>query len=348
MTNKEVVLNTNRLRSIQYLRGIAALIVVLTHSGVYLMQSYEYPSVREFFGDYWSYFGVIAFFCMSGFLLTSLVKTPLPVFFTHRVIRIFPSYLIALVATLLVFRLIDYPLPPLDWRILLLIPIGAEPYRPLHVEWTLVFEVAYYLILALFCVSIFRKYLVSFYIIWLGFLAYLFLTGGTPGTILPSGFEIYLSSWNMAFIAGGLSWVLYDRNWMDWRLGFLGFVLILLCTIHVMATAFLAPAGVALVIAYFAKVEQEGKMGFHSNILETLGSWSYAMYLIHVPIMRIFLPFFAQRDLSPLSAWFSVLGIVLLASAILGEIDIYIYRFLKSRVDRFFTKSVVQSPVKTG
>lgn len=347
MISKDDNAKINRLRSIQYLRGIAALTVVFTHSGVYLLQSYEYSAIREFFGDYWSYFGVITFFCTSGFLLTSLTeKTSMPVFFAHRVVRIFPPYLFALGLTLLAFWITNYPLPTLDWRILLLIPIGPEPYRPLYVEWTLVFEVAYYAVLALFCLTIFKKYLVSFYLIWLGVLAYLFLTGRTPGTILPAGFAIYLSGWNIAFIAGGLSRVLYERDWIDWRLGFLGFVLTLMCTIHLMATAFLAPAGIALMIAYFAKVEQSGKMGFHFGMLESLGNWSYAMYLIHVPILLILLPFFEKHGLSPQSAWFSSLGMVLLVSGILGEIDIYVYRLLKKQVDKFFTNLSLLAPSK--
>ena len=272
LENTEKHISINRLRSIQYLRGVAALVVVLTHSGVYLLQSYDYPAIRYFFGDYWSYFGVIAFFCMSGFLLTSLTtKTSMLVFFVHRTIRIFPAYLLALLATLFVFRITGLSFPQIDWRIFLLIPIGPEFYRPLHVEWTLIFEMAYYVILAFFCLNIFRRLLPAFYFIWFILLAYLFLSGKGPNTILPDGLDIYLPAWNMAFIAGGFSWFLYDKNWVNWRLGFLGFVFLLICTIHLYATAFLAPVGMSLLIAYLAQIEKLGKLKLQSGILETLG-----------------------------------------------------------------------------
>jgi len=334
------VQSSKRFMSIQYLRGIAALMVVLTHSSIYLEQIYGDNSLRVVFGDYWSYFGVIIFFCISGFLLTSLaMKTRWLVFILHRCVRIFPLYFMVLLLLVIAMWLSGRAIPALDWRILLLIPIGPETYRPLHVEWTLVYEVAYYFILTFFCMVAFRRHLLIFYIVWFLMLTFIFLTGRTFGHhMLPHGWAVYLTSWNIAFILGGFAWMLYDRQYLKWWSGLLGTVLILSCTIHPMATVFFAPVGVSLLIAYFIQREQQAKTPFQSNILECLGNWSYAIYLVHVPILLAVLPVFLNRGHSLLSAWFCSLGLILLGSACLGQMDLLVYRKLKKRIDVAFIR----------
>lgn len=325
---------TGRLRSIQYLRGIAALAVVLTHSGVYLLRAYDYPTIRTIFGNYWSYLAVIAFFSISGFLLTSLsTHTPPRIFLAHRIVRIFPAYLAAVGVALILFRLAGRPMQPVDWRIFLLIPVGPKAFRPLHVEWTLVFEMAYYVLLSIFCFAACRRFLPVLYVAWFVVLLCLSLTGNRVPGMLPRGASIYLSEWNVAFICGGLSWFLLDRNWIGWRLALLGVVALLVCTMIPGTLGYFAPVGISLLIAYFAREEQEGRWTFRSSILGTLGDWSYAMYLIHAPILLVLFPLFQKRGLPPLSAWFSGLGIVLLATAVLGELDLFMYGKLKKFVD---------------
>jgi len=329
---------SERVLSIQYLRGIAAIMVVMTHSSIYLERSYGYHPLRIFFDDYWSYFGVIIFFTISGFLLTSLVmKTNWKVFLLHRFARIFPLYIICLVLTIVLSKLSGIELPQLDWRVLLLSPIGPEAYRALHVEWTLIYEMAYYVLLSFFCIAIFRKHLFKFYIAWLVMLAAIFFTGSYHGNhMLPNGFAIYLTSWNIAFIFGGLGWLLCDRKSLGWSVGLLGVVCILVSTIHPMATTFLATAGVAILLAQLVQREKTSQVPFRSKVLERLGNWSYAAYLVHVPILLACLPIFLKLGRSPLSAWFSTLGIVLFVSACLGEIDLMMYRRLKHKIDAMF------------
>lgn len=323
-----------RLRSIQYVRGVAALAVVLTHSGHYLVEAYEYDGIQTVFGHYWSYLAVVAFFSISGFLLTSLsTHTSMRVFLAHRIIRIFPAYLCALAVTFVLFRMFERPIPRIDWRIFLLIPIGPEAFRPLHVEWTLVYEMAYYALLSIFCLSACRRFLPAAYVGWFLVLLTASLTGRGVSGMLPRGAAIYLSGWNVPFICGGVAWFLLERRWIGWRLALLGFISLLTCTMIPGTLGYAAPLGISLLIAHVAREEQEGRWTFRSNILETLGNWSYAMYLIHAPIFIVLFPLFRTRGLPPLSAWFSGLGVVLLATALLGEFDQFVYGKLKKLVD---------------
>lgn len=330
-----------RYSSIQHLRGIAALMVMLTHSGVYLQQVFGYGEVRLLFGDYWSYFGVIIFFCISGFLLTSLTAvTTWQVFLLHRIARIFPTYLIALVMAICAFALRDGSLPPIDWRIVFLVPLGAGPFRPLHVEWTLVYEVAFYVLLTPFCFMLLRRWLPLFLMLWLALLSYVFLTGRVAGGMLPPASEIYLTGWNIAFVAGGFAWLIQRQNLVRWWSAFAGVVLIFTCTLLVKGTAFFAPAGIALILAFLVQRDCQGlgmpTSRLFTSMLEGLGNWSYALYLTHVPVMLILFPLLKSNGNSPLSAWFCTLGIVLLVGALLGQVDVALYRRLKKRINARF------------
>ncbi|MDX8396285.1 MAG: hypothetical protein R8K22_07730 [Mariprofundaceae bacterium] len=105
-----------------------------------------------------------------------------------------------------------------------------------------------------------------------------------------------------------------------------------------MATAFFAPAGVSLLIVYFLHLEQKNKFPFKSKVLERFGNWSYTLYLIHVPVLLCLLPIFLGAGNSPLSVWYSSLGVILLVGAFLGELDLFIYSKLKRRIDMVFNQ----------
>jgi exopolysaccharide production protein ExoZ len=326
-------LEGRKLYSIQYLRAVAIIFVVLTHSGVYLNQVYHFSEIRSIFTDYFSYFGVVIFFCISGFLLTGLsAVNSWRSFVLHRIARIYPIYLIVLLLAVSAYSIYRPEFPSLDWRAVTLLPFGAGVFRPLHIEWTLVFEVTYYALLSLFCISFLKKYLPVFLLGWLVLLSWAFLTGETGGGMLPNAHQILLSSWNICFVMGGLSYYMLKHDHIDWWAGFLGCGLLFSCTISAYATAFMAPAGVSLLLAYFTHLVIKGKFPIIFGVLNRLGNWSYVIFLTHVPIQLIILPIFLKRGLSPMSAWFSVLGIILMIGGLIGQLDIRMYRDLKNHI----------------
>lgn len=315
--------------------------VMLTHSAIYLEKTYGYQNIRLFFNDYWSYFGVIIFFCISGFLLTSLTAvTSWRVFIVHRIARIFPTYLIALALALAAYTVRDGVFPEVDWRIALLVPIGPAAFRPLYVEWTLVYEVAFYALMTFFCVASLRRWLTAFLVLWFVVLAFLFVSGRIPSGILPTASDIYLDAWNIGFIFGGYAWLLqrsgYTGRWGGW----VGVALILSCTILGEATGVLAPAGVALILANLVQRDREGRIIFRSGVLETLGNWSYAIYLTHVPVFLLLYPLLKGGGLPPLLAWFCGIGVVLTIGGALGQLDVALYRKLKRKIDFAFSREL--------
>src|SRR5262249_51795679 len=113
------VLQTTRLRSIDALRGIAALGVVLYHAidqseKVLPANLLRYPMKAIQFGSSFGYVGVFLFFVISGFCIhlqwcRSQVQQGPSVafgkFWKRRIRRLYPPYVIALVLFLLLSAL---------------------------------------------------------------------------------------------------------------------------------------------------------------------------------------------------------------------------------------------------
>jgi peptidoglycan/LPS O-acetylase OafA/YrhL len=149
-------------RNVQALRAVAALLVVAVHVGNVNGFEARYISpapilTRAFATAGW--FGVDLFFVISGFIMTVTTwrlfgerNAPLQ-FLVRRVSRIYPPYWIALLPILIVYllrpELVDShsAAPPDLLASFLLLPQSGEPL--LLVSWTLVFEMAFYLVFAL-------------------------------------------------------------------------------------------------------------------------------------------------------------------------------------------------------
>ena len=130
------------LRSIQYLRALAAFMVAAYHTSHYLN---FHRAMDPLMG--WhelGLFGVSIFFAISGYLMATLVRRTEPWrFMAHRLLRIYPTYLIVIALLAAVSPiLIDRPFT-FDPIGLSLVPAGSRFYA-LGIEWTLLFEITFY------------------------------------------------------------------------------------------------------------------------------------------------------------------------------------------------------------
>jgi exopolysaccharide production protein ExoZ len=165
-------------RNVQALRAAAALLVVGVHVGNangfearYLSPT---PVLTHVLGTA-GWYGVDLFFVISGFIMTvttwslfGSAKNGLT-FLLRRITRIYPPYWIALVPILFVYLLhpgmVDShsSVPPDLVSSFLLLPQNQAPL--LLVSWTLVFEMAFYLVFAL-ALSIPRRWLPVLLVAW--------------------------------------------------------------------------------------------------------------------------------------------------------------------------------------
>lgn len=145
-----------RLDSLQILRAFAALSVVVNHFWGVM----DYPVFKTLGLDYIGGFGVDIFFVLSGFIMCYTTKDDAKggvsealKFFSKRVNRIYPSYLIILIPFLLFALLIkkDWTLYQIVGNVLLLPTFSNNPdyYMYITPSWTLVYEMFFYVIFSL-------------------------------------------------------------------------------------------------------------------------------------------------------------------------------------------------------
>ena len=318
---------------IQWLRAIAALSVMLYHSGVYASQILH-TDLFDIFGSPLAYMGVALFFAISGYLMSIAVRVQRPaLFLTHRIVRIYPIYL--LIAALLwlinqaVFRIQVY-----DFNWLLLMPQFRLKHPFVNVEWSLIFEVSFYSCLFLIGLVGASRHIGRIAFVW----ALLILAAAwiwpDPGitlqiplyrllfvmTSLPMAGGLMIQSllrWKIpawALLTGAVAlWAAYPFCRYDYDLARLLF-------------------GVSSVLVVWAAVAVSdrprlGDPKLAGRILARFGDYSYALYLVHVPIMHATYKAFSAG--SPLVVWTGTIAAILLASVLVGELDLRIYKRLK-------------------
>ena len=152
------------LYSIQFLRGVAAILVVLTHS---LFASFAYGNDNSYLMNYYDFgkfgaVGVDIFFVISGFIMAFVTRfdnVTLKKFVFDRVIRIVPLYWLFLTVMLCIFLLLPSAFKNnelLTWNVIasyLFLPsykFDGSIIPLLGFGWTLNYEVFYYFIFSFF------------------------------------------------------------------------------------------------------------------------------------------------------------------------------------------------------
>ncbi|WP_162009675.1 acyltransferase family protein [Methylocystis heyeri] len=208
--------------SIQILRALAALMVVVWHSHLsvkHFVHSYLPTDDREFLRLHCPsvfnhlYFGVDIFFCISGFIMTMLVvrggEDRPGVFILRRVTRIFPMYWLFSLIVLAVcminprFSVAGFSgNAAADFKhaifSLLLLPEGQAPM--LGVGWTLVQEMGFYF-------SIFVLLLLNggrFVVAWIALIASVMLIAGLGAA--PARADGFISVFYPEFMFGALAY----------------------------------------------------------------------------------------------------------------------------------------------
>jgi peptidoglycan/LPS O-acetylase OafA/YrhL len=319
------------LRSIQDLRGIAALMVVLYHAGHYLALYRGDDALKGW--DALGLYGVAIFFAISGFLMATLVRRAGPwLFLAHRIVRIYPALLIAVALTGAVSGLIGRPFV-IDPVALALVPAGPRFYA-LDVEWTLLFEDTFYV--ALFALSLagLTAHLEKAALAWLALI--LFGTLAFPawqGDLTPPIHRLPLMEACAGFAAGLLVPAALKAGLVPRRAWVAGCVLALISVPLNPNHSRLVPGLIAALIVAGAVRDDPGPRRRRFDPLARLGDWSYALYLCHVPVIRL------VYQVAPAGAdtkvlWLcAVLGALAVAAA-LGILDVRLYRSAKRLVDR--------------
>jgi peptidoglycan/LPS O-acetylase OafA/YrhL len=224
--------NKNSLNWVQLLRGVAALLVVLTHARYALQNTASYPIVDQMLAP--GALGVDLFFIISGFIMCYATAgadgSPAYVarFVIKRFARVWPAYAAAvLLAVVVIHDGVGY-FHAADNRRAFWHTLGMLPFDPRHapyfgltlvIAWTLEFEMYFYLV---FAASLLFKRLR-----WLALAAWVLLTV----FVLPLGrrgfdmditrdlgystgyLSIVTSPFVLEFAAGVLIGWIYQQKW---------------------------------------------------------------------------------------------------------------------------------------
>jgi peptidoglycan/LPS O-acetylase OafA/YrhL len=308
-----------RSARIQYLRGFAAFGVVLAHS------SFTF----ERFGVY----GVALFFAISGYLMSGLVRSDDPWrFLSHRVLRIYPTYVLMVGLALAMSRITSVP-ASFDLLGFSLLPAGLRTFTLGGVEWTLVFEISYYTLLFLLALAGLQRHIEAMALVWaalvLGWLAL------APGVSQQSQLPIHLlllASANFAFAGGLLVPSLIARGLLPRASALLAIPLILAYDWFGLGANRILAGFAAVCLVGWAVQAKAQRPTILTRPLLALGDWSYALYLCHATIILTVTSLWPESLRGVPPEPFAV-GTALLATLILGPLDVALYRVLRRASD---------------
>ncbi len=286
----------HKLRSLELLRAIAALLVVLFHTETIFLASGHTPFHGLFSAGNR---GVDLFFVLSGFIIAYVHRGDLGRpgrlgnYLYNRLTRIYPAVWIMTAFALAVYASgfggagKGGKLDPesIAASFLLLAQHGA----PLvNVTWTLTYEMFFYAVFAVIIVNL--RAGLALLLLWQGAAAVLAITGVNLGL---SGY--YLRSICLEFSLGlACAWWLIRnpvprRLWTAWALlalGALSFVAGMALNNTINWAPALCALGSAMLILALVRLEQSGRIRVPA-ILVRFGGASYAIYIVHYSVITM-------------------------------------------------------------
>ncbi|WP_158258233.1 acyltransferase family protein [Rhodopila globiformis] len=307
-----------QINTLQYCRAVAAMAVVFLHAAIAtaafvgpLPQMVRAVAMRGFLG-------VDFFFVLSGFIIMHAhmddARTPAAAlrYAGRRVRRIYVPYLpvsLGMIALYLLFPGVSRANH--DWGVLTSLTLFPTYRSPaLVVAWTLSHEILFY---SLFLVRYFSRFGIAFVLAWAAAILAAPALGWSPGIAVV---QYLLSPLNLEFIAGmAAAWAcrrLPPRSWPVWIMLALAALVALFLTLTPEAHRVWFGVALAPLIVGLALLERSRPLAPVSWLL-LLGNASYAIYLVHDPVVSVVI-----RAAAVLHAWVPALIICAAAGTAFG------------------------------
>jgi exopolysaccharide production protein ExoZ len=342
-----VVENKPEWISIQVLRGLAALIVVMGHSVGKL--KHEYQTSPEWLLNVWkvSALGVDVFFILSGLVMVLVSNQAASSyqyskkFLLNRIIRIFPIYWIALSLFLLLKFIADGGGGTLQlgtlFRSFLLLPVITDDgkFHPLlGVGWTLIFEMFFYYVfsLLLFKNSFDRVRIITLVFIILSFLG-LYTNSSSPFVVF------YTSPLTLEFASGMIIGLLIKENKLlrvKWGLSIIFLSLLLFGLSHLLDSPYVSFeninkwrfvfwGGPAFLLVYGCVSCERLFKHILFSVFKKIGDSSYSLYLFHAAVILPALgAIFSYLSVYKLVSFYEAF-FIMIVSCIIGSYVIHYY-----------------------
>ncbi len=321
--------------SIQYLRGIAAMMVVVVHL---------HPQLERMgYQGYWPHWlaaGVDIFFVLSGFLMwitTRDRKVGVLEFYRRRAVRIVPLYWLLTSVAVAVMLIAPQLMQTTRFGLFhviasyffVMVPNPAGLIEPvLTVGWTLNYEMLYYVIFGLTLVlpTAWRFAATAIVLVGISMLGWFVVGNDTP--IL----KVYTSDIVLEFLLGmGIGWWFSRPHKggsaaLGWLLVLGGFAAIALASVFAPEASRPLAQGVPSAAIVMGAILLERFQALpRFNVLHTLGDASYSIYLSHAFVLSALSQGWRKLNLDSLPGGrvgFCVVGIV--ACAVAGLVVYYL------------------------
>ncbi|MBX9909493.1 MAG: acyltransferase [Beijerinckiaceae bacterium] len=319
---------------LQYLRAAAAIAVVLYHGAHYLDDLRGDGRFLPIFSGFFGGYGVAVFFALSGYLMAELIVRDTPGrFLMSRLARIYPPMLLLTGLFALAFILAGQP-RGLNALSLSLVPAGPRGYF-LAVEWTLLYEMSYYVVLACLGFLGFARYATPFVFGWLGLVVFAWVWGpGRADIVLPVLSELPLSMINLPFLLGFLCAGAHRRGWLPPGLAIAAALAALpMAVLSYEYLRLFAGLSASLLVAAAIRSPSQPALHWPGRLGARFGDASYVLYLCHVPVFLLVEMALPERLPSAL-VWVAMVGSALGLALLLGPADLGLHRWLKRAIDR--------------
>jgi len=330
----------DRVEPIQWLRGVAAMLVVCNHAGLLALKFLEIPETPSS-STVWNLarfgaFGVDIFFVISGFVMAMSARrfdggAGAARFLVQRYNRIAPLFylLSAVLFADLIRAHVAYS--PLEvFNTLAFIPWldGTEYHWPIHyLGWTLAFEFVFYLVVgALIWAGRGRDAaLLALVLILLALIGFVADLPWMPWRMLTSPMMVEFASGALLYVAFGRGW--FDRSHGLWRALALASLFVLAWPVF-SATSLLADVGsrqfeyggaalrllwwgvpaLAIVAAFLTLTVSSD--GLVRRVALAIGDATYSIYLTHLFVVRLAEEVIERTGASPVLV---AIGVVLVS-----------------------------------
>jgi exopolysaccharide production protein ExoZ len=291
--------------SIQYLRGIAAFLVVLYHANNLFEQYYDYSLLKGIL--YPGYMGVDIFFVISGFIIFTVHKHDIGLpdrssqFFLKRFFRIYPVYWLILLAILPVYFIMpsfgqgyETDAKEIISSIFLLFPTENMPI--LVVAWTLQHEVLFYVLFGVLLILLYSKNKTLAKILIISWAILCFTSLFISFETMHPFYKLIFNPINLEFLMGcTIAWIL---NKKETKLKTAYFIFAFGITLLLISwfSTFLGITdfnriftwGIPSTILIMSLILIERKSNSKKNrLFILLGDASYSIYLTHYPAMSV-------------------------------------------------------------
>lgn len=272
--------------------------------------------------------GVLLFFMISGFVMAMQTDQPPLRFALHRLLRIYPGYLLALAGSLLLFAALSpVGVPSLSFDLsLLLLPSGTLSSAFGVPYWSLIYEMVFYVLL-------FAMISLKFRSAWYE----RFMMAWTFAILLAPMFGIRKSAWafadvttilfspfNIFFIGGFL---LFGALHGGRRLAFALWLAIVMAE-YLWRGAVVSPYNAKVIVGGMVLIALASLLPRipWPRLLVRVGDWSYGLYLMHAPF--IYVAYLYLKDSRPgfWPAFAIMISVGLLAGCAFGFAEHRLYR----------------------